>query len=1075
MKNKKLGFTLVELLIVITVICILVAVMIPVISGVLNKTSEQTDDVTAGLYSSVMQQFAHEKAGDAVLYPALSTTGSNSEYSVLFEKSGKGMYPGYNILEYDNDEDVYAAIRREAVIAIKAFSEIKTLDGYYVAAPTKEHYQYVYYYLTGEVRIEDETTKTPVNRTSVENGIINTEDYWVYLSRDGGSGEAVINTQNGTGMVFIQIRQYGTDKLLDDVTVTLNIGSEQMRAQTGSNGTVGFSGIHLGSVFVEAEKLGDISFPDSRFYLETGEIQVKNGSYIGDSAANPYVITLKMGTLGSLGFYQRTKTWDGVRWNMRDVYLTQNVDITSAFTVDTSREMGVARNETYFTNAAAVGGRQELLTTDGKFLLYGPYNMKITALNFRDYNEAVRSKVYGIDNYNNGGTGDFPNAGEPYEYPIIMKRPQGKGAVSGVIQWERSQQPLAGTSSAAGTWLTGYTDFTVSTRVKLVNKATGATYYSDYFAVNSSGNYPYTVSNLPDGTYAIYLDTPYGNSNQLKSSSLPDEVVIDGTEIVVNGRVYYEDVGTGTANATVTYDSRGNYDPIPGATVKFTRLGMPGYLQAATNNNGQATLTNVKRGFYQVTVTVPDYIGTGNYTYKIFVAGTENLIFRLPISPITVSGTIYGLKPNGADMDRNGSFDGLKLTLTRYNADGTKQYSAAAASVTTTGLNASYSINVVPGMYKLTTNVTCYLGYADAGVLRNFKTGTSFNFSLQIDGVKSNCHPTEKFYWKQDASYHWRECAKCGTVFDKAAHDPSPWTASGATGCYRYCKNSNCNRQLDPVTPHNYVYSAAESQAATCVTIGNERYKCSRCSYAKDVSLSKIGHYFSAWTSDGDSTHTRRCRNAGCRVSQTESHSFGNWYWVSQENQMSESGAYCYSTGTQRADCLTCGYYKLNSPKVAHAIESYMMRYYVNDDLYYNMMPSYTEAYFQLPSGRIYMRLGNKDNYSSRQVFAPINPDNGGYGFIRMITSRDSSLFTKSSVFNGTGHSHFIACSNRPSINGTPHYCYTPINHYGDPLRGANNCGCRNKPLGYVVDASGRELKPVLNPAWENPYAKYGR
>ena len=150
-------------------------------------------------------------------------------------------------------------------------------------------------------------------------------------------------------------------------------------------------------------------------------------------------------------------------------------------------------------------------------------------------------------------------------------------------------------------------------------------------------------------------------------------------------------------------------------------------------------------------------------------------------------------------------------------------------------------------------------------------------------------------------------------------------------------------------------------------------------------------------------------------------------------------------------------------------------RLYNKYDLYYNMPTNVPTAYFKLPSGRIYMRLQDHTQYSGRRVYSPIAPDNGGYGFARIITTRSETLFAKSSIFNGTGHSHYTACSNKPVIGGKTHYCYTPINHMGDPLRTSNYCGCLNVPLGYVVDANGREVKPKLNPAWESPYAKYGR
>ena len=506
-------------------------------------------------------------------------------------------------------------------------------------------------------------------------------------------------------------------------------------------------------------------------------------------------------------------------------------------------------------------------------------------------------------------------------------------------------------------------------------------------------------------------------------------------------------------------------------------MGSVTYTTKYTNDDGETSYINIKRGYYQIKVTLPTYIGSTTYTYKMFVDGTEDITIRLPIANVTVSGTISGYKPDGSAMNLSGSFEGLTVRFDRYNSSGSKKYSSVYATVSDSGVTASYSISLVPGNYKIVTDTTCYFDYEDADEVKNFKSATTFNFGLDIDDMNISGHPADEISWHQNSTHHWRECAKCGTVFGKAAHTYSAWTASGASGCYRYCTEPNCRRTLDPVTAHDYRYTSVGSWVSTCVSNGNNHYECYRCSYGKDEPTDMSGHNFGAWTADNDSTHTRKCRNSGCSASETENHSWGDWYWVSREIRMSTGGSYCYSTGTQRADCLTCGHYKFNYPKVAHAVDSYFMRDYQSADLYYNFPVEYDgqNVFFVTGSGRVYHKLAPSTVYSGRRVYKPANPDDGLYGHITVYSVLDAQKFSDSSTFSITSHSHVVSCANHPVVNGKEHYCYAPINHQGNPFRTTNRCGCANKTMGYILLEDGTEIFPALNPNWENPYTKQGR
>ena len=119
-----------------------------------------------------------------------------------------------------------------------------------------------------------------------------------------------------------------------------------------------------------------------------------------------------------------------------------------------------------------------------------------------------------------------------------------------------------------------------------------------------------------------------------------------------------------------------------------------------------------------------------------------------------------------------------------------------------------------------------------------------------------------------------KTCALCGAKYGILGHDWSAWTSNGDGTHTRSCKRSNC----DAVENES---CSGGTGTFTC-TKGKT---CEKCGAEYGI----LGHDWGAWTSDGDGTHgthTRRCTR--CDKEETESCS---------------GGATCTSPGV----CATCG------------------------------------------------------------------------------------------------------------------------------------------------------------------------
>lgn len=596
--RRKSGFSLMEFLIVIGIIAVLAVIIVPATVGIINKSNQENDKVLAATYTEYMQKFATEKAGSADFYSTVYNDGVGSEYDILESNSGLGSFPGITQLNEkintSNEEDIWKLIRKEACIAIKAYGEVELADNdkYFIGKPIDEEMAFVYYYLTGKVEIKNVSDMKKITIQEVNDGAIDTEDYWVYLDREGGSGKA-IGQPNAQRDFYVQIYQYGVEngglfnEPINGVTVSVNFADKTGKdciksAITSTNGLLVFRDMpETITITAKKEDGSAIAYPDATYYpssttgpyypqqrLPLDEFWPVNTvntvtSLTGNSPTNPFVIYLKMGTLGSLEFLETVKTYEYVSGSSI-THKTENVqimlpnDFTTTFEKTDSSIAG--RNETY--NSSTPGYNPlELLGVDAdgifKFLMYGDYDMNITNNtnnektgnpNFLPYDEKITSDVYGI--YNTANPGNYPMNSSPYPYPVVLQRTD--TLVQGTLISENAKQPLHDThkvllpstnydtvSSVAG-------NISLQSRVCVaVTKSNGTVkkYYSDYLSpkgTTDDGSFIYDfevhLNNEHSGdNFVIFIETKYGNTDtnlsmkRLNLSKWPNTLKADGT------------------------------------------------------------------------------------------------------------------------------------------------------------------------------------------------------------------------------------------------------------------------------------------------------------------------------------------------------------------------------------------------------------------------------------------------------------------------------------------------------------------------------------------------------------------
>lgn len=858
--KRKRGFTLTELLIVIAIIAVLATIAVPVIIGLMKEGSDTSEDVNAALYTSIMKKYASANVEEASYYPRLSNLSMTPEYATFSSKAGQGTYPGYNIIAGENNGDVLTQIRREACIAIKAFSDTPVSDDYYINPPADSDYEYVYFYLTGDVKKMKRSELRMTSADEFVSGVINVSDYWVYLSRDGGSGAALGGVQNGTGHLFVKVTQYGTGEPLTGARVTVVSGARSFSAVTveGQGGFVGFSEVPEGSVSIYAEYRGAVSFPNSTYYSKSGQIIIASSGYEGCQMNSPYMIELKVGSLGSIGFYDETVIYENGSRRTTRSRITDNLTVNTNFTVNTNKSSGFPRAQSYSSNMRETGGIQELLTGE-KFLTYGHYYMSVSAYGYRAYNQQVESTIYGLSDYSD----NYSGRSSPYEYPVVMRSPAGQSIVSGVITYESPNQPLRGSPSGlSGTTLYS-SNYDLRARVKLVNLSTGTAYYSDYFSSVTNGGYSYSVTGLPDGNYSFQIDSPYGYSNM---TNFPEQITVDGRHIIVSGQMRREYARTASFTPFVYYDASGNNDPIVGARVTIERYGESSDARTNyTDEIGKINFSGLKCGFYRAIVSIPTDLGGGTYYYRFFLSSNTSAGITIAVPTVTYSGIINPLKDYGVPMTVGGTLVDASIEFTRTDSNGSIRYTTFSVSKSNlTAVAPSFRATLVPGYYYVSIRSYCY-NPVNLGPIHILSNTDSVVFDILLNRTNKSVH--YGLTSMSDANGHWSQCLNCETVFDYEPHTVSGWLYYSTSQCYRKC--TVCDYIVDAPSAHtmdNYV-----SKAATCTAKGVRTYYCTKgCGYSYTADIAALGHsgngtwvYDNNGSSSSVGTHHQNCSRCG--------------------------------------------------------------------------------------------------------------------------------------------------------------------------------------------------------------------
>ena len=191
-------------------------------------------------------------------------------------------------------------------------------------------------------------------------------------------------------------------------------------------------------------------------------------------------------------------------------------------------------------------------------------------------------------------------------------------------------------------------------------------------------------------------------------------------------------------------------------------------------------------------------------------------------------------------------------------------------------------------LYKEANCLSPALYYKSCKICMLSSEGTASEATFASGEKNPDRHAEEPGDWQLDGDSHWRFYTCCHLEVDRGAHQ------GGTADCLAPALCEVCQHPYGELGPHHFVDQVNEyrlKSAATCTSPAVYYQSCSTCGAQGAETFTNgepLGHDYGAWTSNGDSTHTRICAHDAAHT----------------ETENCHGGT---ATCTHKAVCTVCG------------------------------------------------------------------------------------------------------------------------------------------------------------------------